>query len=179
MPLNDTYLSVLKQKNKGLFYIILFYIIVSLTFALRNEMTFFFRWSMYSKPHEPREVFPVAVLEYNNGKVFNDPFTWHDHKKMMFYYTILHYKETVDNNGRELNQDRAEQIAAHLLLPALPYSKLYTTPSELAAYPAWLMRYMQANMCQKIDSINVYWLLLQYKSSGRVEVVDKQLIFKQ
>lgn len=179
MLLKNSYLQQVKNRNKPLYIVICVFIVLTLfTNFTRNEITPFFTWSMYSVPMAQADTFPIYTLEYNNGQIYKAPHTWKDHNRMMFFYTIDHYKSIVDNGGKEQDEVKMAHTFEKVHADTTVLSKLYTTPSQLDEYPKWLKRYMQANTGIKMDSIKVYRKWIQFNSEGHAQEMSSDLLFK-
>lgn len=175
---NNTYLHLLRQKNRKLFYAACAFILLTLLInATKNEITPFYVWSMYSAPAPQSDTFPVFTLQYNNGQVFNEPHTWRDHTRMMFFYPIDYYTNMMDHAG-EPDALKMKKGFEKIHLDPASLSKIYNTPEQIKAYPYWLKQYMQANTGIKMDSISVYRKWVRYSESGRVYPVKSELLFK-
>ncbi len=175
-----TYLGILKGRSKRLYYaVVVFAVLTLLVNASRNEITPFFVWSMYASPARVTDTFPVYVLEYNDGKTFLAPHTWKDHKRMMFFYTIDQYCVLKDNGNKDPDEEHASHILARLHINNPTFlPSLYPSATDMQAYPAWLKRYMQANMGEHIDSIKVYRKWVQFGNDGKVNVHRNELLFR-
>jgi hypothetical protein len=179
MPFKDTYLGILRRRNKPMFRAVAVFMSVTLLInATRNEITPFFVWAMYAGKSAEVDTFPVFVLQYNDGKVFHAPHTWKDHKRMMFFYTIDHYTLLRDNDYTDPDMQKAGSIMGKAGMSGMPLGELYTDRAAMQQYPAWLMRYMQANLGEHIDSISVYRKWMRYGKDGRVTTARSELLFK-
>jgi hypothetical protein len=179
MFFKDSYLHIVWQKNIRLFYVIVVCIVLTIITNLsKNEITPFFTWSMYSAATPYTDTFEVYTLEYNNGQVYNEPHTWKDYKRMMFYYTIDQYEGIRDNGGVEADKIKAEKIMSRLHITAFPVDRLYNSAADIANYPGWLRRYMQANTGIKMDSIKVYRKQVRFDNKGHVYPVKSELVLK-
>ncbi len=174
----NTYLYLLWQKNRKLFYPVSICIGLTLLISMtKNEITPFYVWSMYSAKTLETDTFPIYALEYNKGTEFNEPHTWKDHKRMMFFYTIDYYTGIKDNQV-EADAVKMSNGFKKIHLDPASLNHIYNSPQQIREYPFWLKQYMQSNMGIKMDSISVYRKWLKYSDSGKVYPVKSELLFK-
>lgn len=172
-----TYLGILRERNRSLYVIVLTFMVVTMLVTVsRNEMTPIFVWSMYAGRSPVTDTFATFELQYNDHKVFHAPHTWKDHKRMMFFYSADQYAILHDNGMKDPDEEKVRRIAGKAHIPPPPLHKLFPTRHDMDNYPAWLKRYMQANLGEKIDSLKVYRNWMSYDKDGRVLLRRRELL---
>lgn len=179
--MSNNYLSVLRKENKRLFVFILLFLAVSLiTTVSRTEVTPFYTWAMYSETTRGSDTVIIYSLEYNKGDKYNIPQIWNHHRRIMFNYSIAFYDYCLQHN----HADPASVNFRKLLLKAnirddtLLY-RLYSGPAALDQYPAWLKRYISANLGMPVDGIRVYKIWTRILPGGRVGEINRTLLLTQ
>lgn len=175
--MRKTYLSQVRNHNKSLYYLFILIIVATLiTNIAHNQATPIYVWDMYAGQTEEPTSYKVFSFTYNE-KEMNVP-VWRDHKRMYFYYTVNHYLQCVNNQNMDPFQEKSTQKLPKIGIAPDFLSGLYSTPDEIAGYPQWLKRYMEANTDETFSSMSVKEIDVRYLPSGRIEVLSAKEIIK-
>lgn len=175
----STYFGLLWQKNKQLFVVAcLFAGGLFLPSIVHFEITPFYDWRMYAWPAQAHKEYDAYVL-YCDGRLYNEPHTWQDYRRMMIMYTMPHYnaiRETGDTLPFNTKTSR-------LALAAFRWNHhdniLHMTTADLDRYPDWLKRYAAQQTGQRCQTIEVERVRLTYTTGNRVVPAKTERIFSR
>lgn len=170
-----TFLKKVYSQDRKIFIILIVFILLSaLTTILRREIPPFFTWYMYSYPQSVTSTNSFYTLEYDS-KTYNYPEIWDHHKRLFFVYTNAYYFECLSNNGYDDTQLKLISLLNKIdKNKSLGLNFIYEK-KDTNGYGLWLKRYTENLAQQKIDSINLYKVTVNYVD-GKQNVLEKKLV---
>lgn len=169
--MSRTYLGILWKQHKILFLIACLFIAGAFLPLLINfEITPFYAWRMYAWPMTPHKEYDTYILRYN-GKVYNNPYTAQDYRRMMIMYTMPHY-DAIRETGDTIP---FYTKTSYLALAAFKWNKrdnrLHMTTHDLDQYATWLGRYTAQQTGEPIQDLTVERVSLAYSADNRVKAL--------
>lgn len=169
-----TFLKIVYNKDKKMFVVFSVFIILSfITTIFRREIMPFFTWSMYSYPEIERDTNVFYLLEYNN-KVYNYPNIWDHNKRIIYFYTISYYFECIPNNGYDNTQIKLINLL-NSNKTSFKKDNFFLLKKDTSDYIKWLKRYIENVTNEKIYSLNIYRMSVNY-TNGKQNVLKKELV---
>ncbi|MEJ7589118.1 MAG: hypothetical protein WKI04_16295 [Ferruginibacter sp.] len=178
MWFNKLFLVQVFGLNKKLFAVFCAFILLSIYVNYKRvETTPFFIWAMYAGKMQPREQYKILTVSYNDGKVFNLPYTFQEPRSMMVYFTLNHYGKIAANNMN----DPMEQVLSGVL-PHYPFlrplsGKLVSTPGDNARYLPWLKTYLQSIVGEPVNNVTVHERYLHFDPDNRVSEDSSKILY--
>lgn len=174
--MRKTYLSQVRHHNKPLYYLFMLLIAATIvTNIAHNQATPVYVWDMYAARTEEPASYKIFSLTYDD-KEMNIP-VWRDHKRMYFYYTVNHYLQCVNNQYQDPFHNKSAQKLSRIGVAPDFLNELYSTRDEIAAYPQWLNKYMEANTGEDFKQLSVKEIELTYTNNGRIQVINSKELF--
>lgn len=174
-----TYLGRLYRHKKTMFWLITLLITGHLVPVFLNyqPLTPFYLWSMYTLPAHPADTFSVFHIEYNEGKTIARQHTYRDLGRMMWTYTLPKYDAFLRSGDTLPVQTRSARLLTKIFSPMPHAQPVHVTAQQLAAYPAWLIRYLEQETNERIYRLSVQEVKLVYGADGRpYEVTSKKIL---
>lgn len=169
MQWQNTYLGVLWRQKRSFFWLMLFLIAGHVTPVFLNFqlLTPFYLWSMYTMPAPPVDTFQLFDIRYNDGKTIARPNTYRDLGRMMWTYTLPKYGAYLKTGDTLPVHTRSANLLTKIF-SGLPHSQpIHVSHAQLAAYPAWLLRYLQQETGDSIYRLDVKEVQVKYGRDGR------------
>ena len=180
MNFKQSFIFELYKKAKLLFYGTIIYLVVCVITILQSfQITPFYNWSMYSKSSTQPKTFGITEI-YCDDVLLSQPHTFNDFSRLMINYTTREYLKLKDSSTVIPTYQRVSKTLTKFGLNGDHAAKQLTIKkTDIAAYPAWLKKYVKANLVQNFDSLKLYYVTVSYDDAMKMNVIDKQLVFTQ
>lgn len=151
----NTYFSLLRQQHRFLYKLccclVLAYLILNI---VRIELPPVFLSMMYSVPIQNNDTQYVYDFRYNDDMQWNAHSYIEHHKRIMFYYTIDFYNQSISSEEIQAADGIKFKEKARNYPALTQYAeKVYAQKTDIESYPQWLKKYMESIIK---DSINSY-----------------------
>ena len=169
------FLSRLFRQNRPLFWTCVLFIAGSVGCALFGHVTTpFYVWAMYSTPMPEVEEYEFYEISIDGAANRLTP-SFSDYRTY-FYNTSLPLYTAVRNGDVQspsfTTLSRIGRAAG--LRPDSFLHRVVPGPAEVAAYPAWLLRYVRGRTGGRIRSLQARRIFLRYTGPAQVEKVREE-----
>ncbi len=134
---------------------------------------------MYSNSVTQPKIFSITEI-YCDNTLLQQPHTFNDFSRLMITYTAREYLKLKDSSTVIPVYDRVNKTLTKFGLNGdYAAEQLTIKNSDVKAYPAWLKKYIKANLVHNFDSLKLYNITVSYDDALNMSVIDRQLVFTQ
>ena len=166
--LAGSWLGRVYRADKILFtFLLLFFILSTVSNLIKLQTTPFFIWSMYSTTLPQTDVYTYYRIDYNNGNVINLRHTWNEPEKTFLYSPLNVYLWDMAHGAVDPFRTYLEShwLKKHARFAGLT-AGLYVTPAELDQYPAWLVKYLSSVTGAPVNKVSVLKKTVRFGENG-------------
>jgi hypothetical protein len=181
MSFTNNYFKRLFRANKALFVIVVLFALITIAFnfILKEEVTPFIKWDLYSEAIPSQEKYIVTEVRYNDNKLLNIKPTWMAPEKALFTSPLDLYLAIKNNN----NEDPLKKYYTQTWKPKhpfinkfLPTLKIFNDTGEIDSFPKWYQRYLSQYTKEKIYRIDVFEKAVTFDEQGNIVELSSSLI---
>jgi hypothetical protein len=173
-----SWLGRVYRVDKMLFtFLLLFFMLSTVSNLIKLQTTPFFIWSMYSMKIPETDMYTYYRINYNNGNVINLRHTWNEPQKTYLYTPLQAYLWDMAHDSVDPFRTYLEShwLKKHARFAGLT-TGLYVTAAELDQYPAWLVRYMSSVTGSSVHKVWVLKKQVQFTDTGAPKEVSSDTV---